>query len=703
MDRRKEFLTRVYIMLGAFVMIFLVLIIKAFYINVVEGDALRKKSKELYFKVHEVKAERGKILADDGSPLATSQPIFEIRMDTRAAGLTKELFNSKVDSLATCLSEVLYKTRSVGSIKNALKSSYKKGERYVLIGKNLDYEQMQTVKNFPLFRLGPNTGGIIIITENRREKPFKNFASRTVGLVRENAESIGLEKSFDEDLKGAEGRRVMRKIGSGMYMPVDGLEEILPRKGRDIYTTLNPGIQEISELSLAEALRNHEAESGCVIVMEVATGAIKSIANLAWNKNGDLVENYNYAIGKSTEPGSTIKLASLLALLEEGQLDTGAYVNLQGGSCKFFDRIMKDSKLHGVEHADLAYSFIQSSNVGISKLVNDRFAGNPALFIKYLENFGLTGKTGIEIEGEPKAFIKHPVKNKQQWYGTSLPWTSIGYEMQLTPLQLLTFYNAVANDGVLVKPYLVSAIKEGHTIIKRFDPKIVNSKIASSGSIAKAKELMKQVVERGTAKNIYTSSYSIAGKTGTAVSNYFVQGAEDKNYQASFVGYFPADRPVYSCAVVIYNPQRMGYYGAEAAAPVFRKIADRCMRSEFAKLAAVNVSPKLHLSNELIPSGDKGFALDFLDVFNYIGLPMSLTKGSSWIETTAGNEGIQMLNLSFRKNQMPDLRGMGLRDALYLMDAYGAKLIPHGQGKIKVQGIAPGTVISHPIVDLYLE
>jgi len=703
MDRRKEFLVRVYVVLAFFMLIAGVLIWKAFSINVVQGDVWRQKGKELYFSLMPVKAERGKILAEDGSPLATSQPIFEIRMDTKASGLTQELFNKHVDSLADNLQRFLYPGKSKQAIKNNIVIGRKKADRYLFIAKDLNYDQMLTVKSFPLFRLGPNKGGMITITENRREKPYKNFASRTIGLDRENAEPIGLEKSFDHFLKGHEGQRVMRKVGPNIYIPVNGLEELTAKKGNDVVTTLNPGIQEIAELSLADAITKHNAEEGCAIVMDVATGAIKAIANLSWNNEGELVENYNFAIGKSSEPGSTFKLASLIALLEEGKADTSTAVDLNGGACRFYDRIMKDSKMHGVGKSNLAYSFIQSSNVGISKIANAVFENNPGRFVNYLKRFGLMDKTGIELEGEPAPLVKDPQKNKSIWYGTTLPWMSVGYELQFTPLQILSFYNGIANKGKVMKPYLVSEIINGTHTVKKIDPVVLKDSVISQASLDKVIELMKRVVENGTAKNIKSDVYSIAGKTGTAVSNYFEKGSEKKNYQASFAGFFPADDPKFSCIVVVYNPQEAGFYGSEVAAPVFKRIADRCMRTVFTKTAAINLIPKPMPVNERLPVGNKGFAKDFEMVFKHIGLPFNHIQHSNWIATSTGEDGIYAVDWNFDKQLMPDLRGMGLRDAMYVMDGYGVKLIPHGIGKVTTQSISPGLQISSKLVELYLE
>ncbi len=703
MERRKEFLLRVYFVLGVFTLVAVGLMAKAFMINVMEGKEWKRKSKELYFTVMDVKAERGKILADDGSPLATSQPIFEIRMDTRAAGLNQEMFNKNVDSLAICINANLQPNKSKSEIRAQLVQARKKADRYFLIAKNLNYDQLQTVKSFPLFRNGPNKGGMITLTENRREKPYRNFASRTIGLDRENAEPIGLEKSFNKYLKGKEGHRVMRKVGNNIYIPVNGLEEIVAKRGNDIICTINPGIQEIAELSLEEAIRKHNAEEGCAIVMEVETGAIKAIANLSWNDQGELIEAYNHAIGKSSEPGSTFKLASLMALLEEGKIDTSTSVDLNGGAFQFYDRVMKDSKMHGVGKVDLSYSFIQSSNVGISKFANSVFGSDPKKFTNYLKQFGLNNKTGIELEGEPRPLIKDPTKNKNIWYGTTLPWMSVGYELQFTPLQLLTFYNGVANGGKVMKPYIVSDVMDGAMVVKHINPIVLKDSIVSNTTLQKVFALMQEVVDNGTAENIKTESYSIAGKTGTAVTNYFHEGSESKNYQASLAGFFPTDAPKYSCIVVVYNPQQLGYYGAEVAGPVFKRIADRCMRAEFTKTAVVNLEPKSVLDNERLPIGNKGFASDFENVFKHIGLPYNNMESTNWISTVTGDDGIYTASWNYDNQSMPDLRGMGLRDAMYVMDAYNVKLIPQGKGKIVSQSTPPGVAIHNSTVQLYLE
>jgi cell division protein FtsI (penicillin-binding protein 3) len=366
MDRKKEFLLRVYVTLAVFLLAGALLSWKAIKIVTIEGDMWRQKGEELYFKLVSIEAERGKILADDGSPLAISLPFFEIRMDTRARGLTKEVFKKNVDSLAYFLSRDLMQDKGPREIKNMLVKERQDGNRYLLIARSIDYQQMESLKKYPIFRDGQNKGGLIVIRKDKREKPFKVLASRTIGLNRENAQSIGLESSFNQYLKGEEGQRLMKKVGHNIYLPVDDVIEIEAKRGKDIVTTINIGIQEVTEDALAEAILKHGAIKGCAVVMDVKTGAIKAMANLGFDAEGNLVENFNYAIASSTEPGSTMKLASTLAMLETGKVDLKTSVDLNGGEAYFYNKKMKDSESHGVGMSDLQYAFEKSSNVGIS-------------------------------------------------------------------------------------------------------------------------------------------------------------------------------------------------------------------------------------------------------------------------------------------------------------------------------------------------
>ncbi|MEO6189117.1 MAG: penicillin-binding protein 2, partial [Saprospiraceae bacterium] len=557
MSRKGEFLNRVYFIMIGFLMVALALIAQAFRISQLQGEQWRSKGKELYYKPIDIEAERGKILSDDGSPLAISLPFFDIHMDTKARGLTTEIFKSKVDSLAYFLSADVYENSSVEEVRKILVKARQNGNRYLLIKKSADYQMLQRIKNFPIFRFGQNKGGLIIDRNDRREKPFKILASRTIGLIRENAQSIGIENRYNELLKGETGQRLMKKVGPDIYLPVDDVNEIEPKRGKDIVTTINMDIQEVAENALYESLVEHHAEKACAIVMEVKTGAIKAIANLGFDEQGNIGENFNLAIGNSTEPGSTLKLASVAAMLEENKVNIHTPVNLNGGSFTYYNRKMKDSELHGIGITDLQYAFIKSSNVGISRLANDVFSSyeEQKRFASYYQKFGLNEKTRIDIEGEPMPIVKHPVKDKDTWYGTTVPWMSVGYELQLTPLQILNFYNAIANNGRLMKPYILASVLDNEIEIIKTEPKILRDSIMSTNTLLQLRALLKDVVDNGTASTIKSEQYSISGKTGTAVTNYHIVGADKKEFQASFCGFFPSEEPIYSCIVVVYNPE----------------------------------------------------------------------------------------------------------------------------------------------------
>ncbi|MBK9631036.1 MAG: penicillin-binding protein 2 [Saprospiraceae bacterium] len=540
MDRKKELLIRVYVILGLFGCVAAYMIYHAIKIVAIEGDEWRQKGEELYFKLVSIEAERGKILSDDGSPLALSLPFFEIRMDTRAKGLTSELFNAKVDSLAACLVRDLYQEKSLNEVKNWLVRERKAKNRYLLIARSLDYNQLEELRTYPILRSGQNKGGLIVIRKDRREKPFKLLASRTIGLKRENAPSIGLESSFDPWLKGEEGQRLMKKVGPDLYLPVDEVIEIEAKRGKDIKTTIDIGIQEVAEEALSEAILNHGAQKGCAVVMDVKTGAIKAIANLGLDASGQIVEDFNYALGYSTEPGSTMKLASVAAMLEEGKVDLKTAVQLNGGEAYFYNKKMKDSESHGVGMSDLQYSFEKSSNVGISRLAYEVFGSGEGQkkFAEYYKKFRLHKKSGIELEGESVPVVKHPVEDKDKWYGTSVPWMSVGYEIQLTPLQILNFYNAVANRGVMMKPYIVSQILDDDKVVKAIEPKVLQQELFSEKTLTQLNILLAGVVTNGTGKVIQSEQFNISGKTGTAVTNYYLTGLEQKQYQASFCVFF---------------------------------------------------------------------------------------------------------------------------------------------------------------------
>lgn len=688
--------------MAGFILLAMVMFGRVIQISHFQGKKWRAMAEDLYFTLTPVEAERGNILAEDGSPLAISLPFFEIRMDTKAKGLDEKTFKANVEALSEKLEAHQFVEGNAKQIKNWLVREKKAGNRYLLIAKNLDYQQLQELKTFPLFKLGQNKGGLIIIRKSRREKPFKILANRTIGLHRDTF-SIGLENAFNSELKGKDGERMMRKVAANTYIPVDNVTEMEAKKGNDIVTTINIGIQEVAEESLYEYMEKHLADKGCAIVMETKTGAIKAVANLGRNEFGELTEDYNYAIAHSTEPGSTMKLASTLAMLETGKVDVKSSVDLNGGIAFFYNEKMEDSELHSVGMSDLEYAFSKSSNVGIAKLATAVFSGNKIGFADYYQQWNLNKRTGIELGGEPLPVIKHPNVDKEKWYGTTLPWMSIGYEMQMTPLQILNFYNAVANNGRMMKPFMVSDIKSDEDIIRTIKPKVVLDSMFSPQALRQAKELLLHVVEKGTASTLKNEAYSIAGKTGTSVSNYFKSTDGSKEYQASFCGYFPAEAPKYSVIVVIYNPKQGGYYGASVAAPVFKRIADHCMRSEGAQAIIVNDQPKPKLSSDNMPIGNVGNYQDFKSIFDFIGLPFKQQNRAEWIRTVSDPSGVLSVPFESNPGVVPNVVGMGLRDAMYILDKAKIPSKPMGIGKVRTQSIAPGEVNYGTTIELYLE
>lgn len=485
----------------------------------------------------------------------------------------------------------------------------------------------------------------------------------------------------------------MQRVTGGAWIPVSNLADLEGRRGADVVTTIDPEIQDIAEYALLDGLVASDGTKGTAIVMDVETGAIVAIANLGATGSG-YDEDYNYAVGFSSEPGSTFKLASVMALLEDEGADLTTPVDMGGGAGKFFDRTMKDSKMHGIHMSTLAEAFELSSNVGVARLVQDYYGrdGRAGQFIKRIHEMHLQEPTGIELDGEGAPMIKDPSKKEDKWSGTTLPWMSTGYECRMTPLQILRLYNAVANDGKMMKPYIVSQItREGRTI-KKFRPEVVDSRIASSATIKKAQQLLLGVVENGTAKEYKPDYYMFSGKTGTAVTNYYDPNNPRKQYMASFAGYFPSDKPKYSCIVMVYDPTKNGFYGATSALPVFRKIADRCMGINRELLARTVLPDTLAYSEgmRLVGWSQKEELNEIMDV---IDMDANVEGQGDWARLAGGKEMEMEVKNVLEKNMIPELYGMGIRDAIYLLENRGIRVSYHGIGRVKGQSVQSGQPI----------
>jgi len=687
MSIKRDILWRIYLSYAFIAVLGLGILVQAGRVQTVKGSYYRALADSLTTSYRAIDAIRGNIYAADGSLLATSVPIYDIRMDLKVDGLKNELFESKVDSLGRGLSRI-FGDESGREYTRRLREARRAGKRNFLIKRNIDYQQLQQVKELPIFNLGRYTGGLVVEQKSKREMPFRHLAKRTIGYAVAGVAPVGLEGAFDRVLAGEGGKRLMQKIAGGVWMPINDNDEIAPMNGDDIITTLDINIQDVAEAALLRTLENNAADHGCVIVMEVATGQIKAIANLGRDSEaGEYYEKYNYAIGESIEPGSTFKLASLMVGLDRGDFKTTDSVDIEKGKVKFFDRTMKDSEEHDYRNMTVTDLFAISSNAGVAKLINQHYGKNPQLYVDGLRKLGLGEQLGIEITGEGKPLIKDP-KGKG-WSGVTLPWMSVGYESRFTPLQLLTFYNAVANNGVMMKPYLVSEVRNFGQVVNSYQPIVLKDQIANKNTIADARKMLEAVVEKGTGKNLRTDQYSAAGKTGTAqVANDRYGYRESMKYRASFAGYFPADNPRYSCIVVIANPKKGLYYGSYVAGPVFKEIADKVyasiinpgMNEEAKKLTKTTIVLKngSHKASETVL---KKLKVDYKE----------LASDAEWVVADYDSTSIGLSELTVSSHKVPKVTGMGLQDAVYLLENAGLKVIPMGKGRVKKQSIPAGT------------
>ena len=712
MDIKNEVLVRIYILLFGMIMpLALVLMWKTINLGFVHSAEWREIGEENYIRYKEVEAERGNIMAEDGSLLATSIPFFDIYFDPLAPNQND--FENNVDSLAQALSDHI-KDHTPGRYKDLLLEWREGKSRYVSIKRGVSYAEKKVFEKFPLFELGQNRGGFIPEKKSERVRPFKHLAQRTIGKIVDDRK-IGLEGYFDETLAGTAGQQFMIQVGNDIWKPLDDLTQIKPDDGDDVLTTIDINLQDITEAALLRAMNLHEPDWGVAIVMEVKTGAIKAIANLEKFENG-WYESWNHAIASATEPGSTFKLASMMALLEDGYIsDLNDTINIFRGRAEFYEEFMEDANplSFKIDSTSIKHAFEISTNVGIMKLVdtcystkNDR-NGNLAAtrFVERLKQFNLNIPTGIELQGEAPPKIKEAYDDDDIWSGVTLPWMSIGYELRLTPLQMLTFYNAVANDGCMMKPYLVKEVQRFGETISRFKPTILKKEIAQSSTIAAAKVLLEGVIENGTGSKLKTDKYQFAGKTGTAEVDYFrgSRGKKVGGHQASFAGYFPANNPVYSCIVVINKPRIGSYFGGDVAGPVFREIADKTFASKIKLHRPLNDLDKPKITEKRLPDKDFGFQSDLVSVLNYLELPVYGEVETELAVISAQSDSLLLKKRTIQPNRVPSVVGLGLRDALYILENSGLEVEVSGFGKVVNQSLIPGTLIKGQKIELKLD
>ena len=648
----KQISYRIYLVACGIFIMAIAIAVKLTNIQWVEGDYYRKLAKERTVRTFVIPANKGNIYSADGSLLATSIPNYEIRFDALAP--KAESFEKNIKSLADSLATLLGKSSSY--YENELRKARANKNRYYLLARNLSYTDYFKIKGFPLFKLGAYKGGIIVEQETVREHPIGKIAERTVGYERtshgKSFDGKGIEWAFRNDLNGKDGKILKQKIAKGQWKPIRDVNEVDPQDGYDVISTIDVYIQDIAHHALLKQLQAYDADHGCVVVMETHTGHIKAISNLGKDHDGSYYETTNYAVAESHEPGSTYKLADLMALLEDKKADTSTVYDRNGGLIMYSGRRVEDSHRGGPQKISLARGFELSSNTVMVKAVYEAYKNEPSKFVNHLNNFGLNRKLGLSIKGEGAPYVPQPTDKR--WSNVSLPWMAFGYGVSITPMQTLAFYNAVANDGEMVKPQFVSEIKEWNRTIKKFDKEVLIPKICSKETILKLQAVLENVVKKGTGQKLYSKDFSMAGKTGTAQVNYGKNGRADMYYASSFVGYFPAKQPKYSCIVVVHKPNTAlnNFYGADVAGPVFKRIAQKIFTD----------APS---TNE-IKNIDKKIAKQEINYDSYF---------------TKSNKNQQLV---------PNLKGMSGMDAVALLGNLGLKVRIVGMGKVRKQSIEAG-------------
>ncbi|WP_456315628.1 penicillin-binding protein [Pseudomonas shirazensis] len=654
----KHISYRIYLVAVFIFLMAIAIVVKLTNIQWVEGDHYRQLAKQRTVRNFVIPANKGNIYSADGSLLATSIPNYEIRFDARAP--KTENFEKYVKALSDSLATVFDKSGSY--FEKELRKARENKNRYYLIARNLSYTEYVKIKGFPLFKLGAFKGGIIIEQETVRKHPIGKIAERTIGYDRiDPATGVevgkGIEWAYKSYLNGKDGKILKQKIAKGQWKPIRDLNEVDPIDGYDVISTIDVFIQDIAHHALLKQLEDYEADHGCVVVMETQTGHVKAISNLGRAEDGSYYETTNYAIAESHEPGSTFKLVDLMAILEDKVADTSTVYDSHGGEIRYYGRAVRDSHKGGYGKVSLARGFELSSNTVMVQAVYDNYKNNPSKFVKHIDGYGLNKTLGLHFKGEGRPYIPHP--GDKNWSGTTLPWMAFGYNVSVTPMQTLTFYNSVANNGVMVKPQFVSEIKEWNKTIKKFDTEVINPKVCSDETLKKVRAVLQNVVKKGTGSKLYSKDFSMAGKTGTAMVNYGKAGREGMYYASSFVGYFPTDHPKYSCIVVVHKPNtsKNNYYGADVAGPVFKRIAQKI----FTDAPSTNKIKKL---DSKVPKQDSSY------------------------------DKYYVVEANKKSNQVPDLKGMPGMDAIALLENLGLKVKVNGVGKVKKQSLQAGQNIS---------
>ena len=665
-DSQTNILNKLYFISGCMFVFALMVVYNLTKIQFVNGDSYRALAEKRTLKDVVIPANRGNIYSLNGNLLATSVPKYDIRIDLVTS--TTQNFEMFLGGLCDSLSN--FNKSSKIELQKQLRKARENKNRYFLLASNLDYSDYLRFRSFPLLKLGSFRGGLIVEQKTKRDYPLGGIAQRSIGYERMDTQGyitrVGIDGAFGEKyLRGVNGKRLKQSIGKGQWKPIDDFNQTEPKDGYDVYTTIDVNIQDIAHHALLEQLEIYKADHGSVVVMETKTGEIRAISNLGRNLEGNYYERLNYAIGESHEPGSTFKLMALAVALEDKKIDTTSIVDTKDGVLSFYGNKVRDSKKGGYGKISVAEAFEVSSNTGVVSAVYEAYKKNPSLFVDGLYRMNLRDSLGLALVGEGKSIIPDPRIKNNRWSGIALQWMAYGYGVSFTPLQTLTFYNAIANDGKMVKPRFLKEVKAIDQSVEVFETEVISAQICKPATIKKLQALLKNVVEKphGTAHGLYSENFSMAGKTGTCQKNY--SSKDQLNYISTFSGYFPADSPKYSCIVVIHEPDKnVGYYGADVSGPVFKKIAQKIYTDA--------------------PS------MDFIDNINQT------------------SEAVQNQFQAYFKlaqaatNIMPDLKGMPAMDAIAILENMGLKVTTIGDGIVEKQSLVSGQKVK-PNTNIVLE
>lgn len=636
----------------------LLVVFKLTKIQFVQGESYRALAEKRSIKDVVIPANRGNIYSVDGSLLATSVPKYDIRIDLATS--SERNFQAHIEALCDSVSS--FNGSSSLNLQKRIREARQNKNRYFLLARQIDYSDYLRFRAFPLLDLGAFKGGLIVEQSTKRDYPLGAIAQRSIGYERTDENGfitrVGIDGAFGEKyLRGVDGNRLKQSIGKGQWKPIDDFNQTEPKDGFDVYTTIDVNIQDIAHHALLEQLEKYKADHGSVVVMETKTGAIRAISNLGRNKEGKYYERLNYAIGESHEPGSTFKLMALAVALEDKKIDTTTIVDTKKGVLSFYGKKVRDSKKGGYGKISVAEAFEVSSNTGIVSVIDQAYKDNPSQFVDGLYKMNLNDSLQLPLVGEGKAIIPDPRIKNNRWSGIALQWMAYGYGVSFTPLQTLTFYNAIANDGKMVKPRFIDRIKTIDKTIEVYDTEVINPQICSKETIQKLQKLLQNVVDKdhGTGHGLYTENFSMAGKTGTCQKDY--KNKEQLNYISTFSGYFPAENPEYSCIVVVHEPEKsVGYYGADVSGPVFKKIAQKIYTS-------VPVEDVIdHIENKT-PDVEEQYN-------NYY--------------TTAEKY----------KTIMPNLKGLPAMDAIAILENMGLNVKLIGRGTVHKQSIRKGEKVT---------